>query len=188
VRTSYSSYLLILGSFFAVGAAAIYSPSRGTGHVVALPDHSMPIHYAPAENLERIDVDLIDRAEHSIDMAAYVLTDWPVIQALSRAAGRGVTVRVYLDPSQLSHDQAGPFRELAATSGVEMRVKRGDVFMHLKSYAIDGRTLRTGAANFSASGEKRQDNDLVVIQDTESAAAFEREFESMFASGVEYAF
>ena len=44
------------------------------------------IHYAPAENLEHIDVALIDRAEHEIDMAAYVLTDWPVMQALTRAA------------------------------------------------------------------------------------------------------
>jgi len=30
-------------------------------------------------------VALIDRAKHEIDMAAYVLTDWPVIQALTRA-------------------------------------------------------------------------------------------------------
>jgi phosphatidylserine/phosphatidylglycerophosphate/cardiolipin synthase-like enzyme len=36
--------------------------------------------------------------------------------------------------------------------------------MHLKSYQIDGRLLRTGAANFSASGLKRQDNDLIVIE------------------------
>jgi hypothetical protein len=35
--------------------------------------------------------------------------------------------------------------------------------MHLKSYQIDGRLLRTGAANFSASGLKRQVNDLIVI-------------------------
>jgi hypothetical protein len=33
-----------------------------------------------------VDVALIDRAEHEIDMAAYVLTDWPVMQALTRAA------------------------------------------------------------------------------------------------------
>jgi hypothetical protein len=31
-----------------------------------------------AENLEHIDVALIDRAEREIDMAAYVLTDWPI--------------------------------------------------------------------------------------------------------------
>lgn len=44
--------------------------------------------------------------------------------------------------------------------------------------------LRTGAANFSASGLKRQDNDLVVIESAEAAAAFKRAFEAEFASGV----
>jgi hypothetical protein len=39
------------------------------------------IHYSPIENLEHVDVALIDRAEHEIDMAAYVLTDWPILQA-----------------------------------------------------------------------------------------------------------
>jgi phosphatidylserine/phosphatidylglycerophosphate/cardiolipin synthase-like enzyme len=60
------------------------------------------IHYAPAGNLEKIDVGLIDTARQEIDMAAYVLTDWPGIQALTRAADRGVKVRVYLDGAQLA--------------------------------------------------------------------------------------
>jgi phosphatidylserine/phosphatidylglycerophosphate/cardiolipin synthase-like enzyme len=42
--------------------------------------------------------------------------------------------------------------------------------MHLKSYQIDGRLLRTGAANFSASSLKRQDDDLVVIESAEAPA------------------
>jgi hypothetical protein len=33
------------------------------------------IHYAPAENLEHIDVALINSAKHEIDLAAYVMTD-----------------------------------------------------------------------------------------------------------------
>lgn len=52
--------------------------------------------------------------------------------------------------------------------------------MHLKSYEIDGRLLRAGAANFSASGLKRQDNDLIVIESAQAARAFKREFETMF--------
>ena len=55
--------------------------------------------------------------------------------------------------------------------------------MHLKSYQIDGRLLRTGAANFSASGLKRQDNDLIVIESAVAAASFKRNFEVRFASG-----
>jgi phosphatidylserine/phosphatidylglycerophosphate/cardiolipin synthase-like enzyme len=47
--------------------------------------------------LEHVDVALIDSAAREIDMAAYVLTDWPVMQALTRAADRGVKVRIYLD-------------------------------------------------------------------------------------------
>jgi phosphatidylserine/phosphatidylglycerophosphate/cardiolipin synthase-like enzyme len=47
------------------------------------------------ENLEHADVALIDQAEHNIDIAAYVLTDWPVMRALIRAAQRGVKVRVW---------------------------------------------------------------------------------------------
>jgi phosphatidylserine/phosphatidylglycerophosphate/cardiolipin synthase-like enzyme len=48
-------------------------------------------------------VALIDRAEHEIDLAAYVLTDRPVMQARTRAADRGVKVCVYLDgPNSLT--------------------------------------------------------------------------------------
>jgi hypothetical protein len=43
--------------------------------------------------------------------------------------------------------------------------------------------LRTGAANFLASGEKRQDNDLIVIESAEAVAAFKRNFEARFATG-----
>ena len=52
--------------------------------------------------------------------------------------------------------------------------------MHFKSYQIDGRLLRTGAANFSASGLKRQDNELIVIESTEAAAVFKYNFEARF--------
>jgi phosphatidylserine/phosphatidylglycerophosphate/cardiolipin synthase-like enzyme len=129
-----------------------------------LADPAPALHYAPAENLERLDAALIDQAKHEIDMAAYVLTDWPVMLALTRAADRGVKVRIYLDGTQFSErEPARVFRDLADTPGVEVRTKRDNsALMHLKSYEIDGRLLRTGAANFSASGLKRQDNDLII--------------------------
>ena len=111
---------------------------------------------APGENLEHVDVALIDRARHEIDKAAYVLTDWPILQALTRAADRGVKARIYLDGTQLAErEPAKVFNDLAETPGVEITIKRkSSDLMHLKSYQIDGRLLRTGAANFSASGLK----------------------------------
>jgi phosphatidylserine/phosphatidylglycerophosphate/cardiolipin synthase-like enzyme len=52
-----------------------------------------------------------------------------------------------------------------------------------QSYQIDGRMLRAGAANFSASGLKRQDNDLIIIESAEAAAAFRRAFDARFVTG-----
>jgi phosphatidylserine/phosphatidylglycerophosphate/cardiolipin synthase-like enzyme len=69
---------LASAAFVAVGALSYADPAP-------------TVHFAPAENLEHIDVGLIDTAKREIDFAAYVLTDWPIMQALTRAAKRGVT-------------------------------------------------------------------------------------------------
>jgi phosphatidylserine/phosphatidylglycerophosphate/cardiolipin synthase-like enzyme len=61
-----------------------------------------------------------------------------------------------------------------------VRIKRGGPFMHLKAYSIDGAVLRTGSANFSTSGERSQDNDLIVIHEAVAAAKFEVHFERMW--------
>jgi phosphatidylserine/phosphatidylglycerophosphate/cardiolipin synthase-like enzyme len=73
---------------------------------------------------------------------------------------------------------------LAETPGVEIRIKHEtSAPMHLKSYQIDGRLLRTGAANFSASGLKRQDNDVIVIESAGAAASFKCNFDARYTSG-----
>jgi hypothetical protein len=42
---------------------------------------------------------------------------------------------------------------------------------------------RTGPASVSASGEKRQDNDLVVIESVEAAAGFKQVFDARYCGG-----
>ena len=45
-----------------------------------------------------------------------------------------------------------------------------------------------GSANFSASGLKRQDDDLIVIRDVQAAAKFKHVFEARFASGKDLSY
>jgi phosphatidylserine/phosphatidylglycerophosphate/cardiolipin synthase-like enzyme len=141
------------------------------------------IHYAPRENLETVDVQEIGRAELSIDMAAYVLSDSQIIQALTDAAERDVVIRLYLDKSQFADH--GPIRgglveALLAHPNVVARVKGEGVLMHLKAYAVDGEVLRTGSGNFSHSGLASQDNDLVLITDQAVVDAFEANFDRIW--------
>lgn len=65
-------------------------------------------------------------------------------------------------------------------AGVEVRVKGARDLMHLKSYLIDGQLLRTGSANWSPTGLKRKDNDVVYEKASEAAKRFERVFAELW--------
>jgi phosphatidylserine/phosphatidylglycerophosphate/cardiolipin synthase-like enzyme len=139
-------------------------------------------HYSPAENLERIDVAQIGGATKSLDMAAFVLSDVAVINALSEAAGRGVKIRVYRDanPRNPRGAVAEALAALAASPNVAIKAKGSRTYMHLKSYCIDGKVFRSGAANFSASGLKHQDNDLTLARGENACAAFDANFKILW--------
>jgi phosphatidylserine/phosphatidylglycerophosphate/cardiolipin synthase-like enzyme len=142
------------------------------------------IHYAPRENLESLDAREIGRAQLSIDMAAYVLSDPKVVGALIDAAERGVVIRLYFDRSQFAEHgptRGGLIEALLAHPNVAARVKGEGVLMHLKAYAVDGEVLRTGSGNFSRSGLASQDNDLIFLTDQATVDAFETNFERIWA-------
>lgn len=156
----------------------------------ATPSHSQTAspyaehHFSPAENLEKIDVAELARAKRSIDFSAYILTDVAVVDALTAAADRGVKVRIYRDGNLEAHGGGiveAAVDRLAASKALIRYKSDAAPLMHLKAYCVDGATLRTGSANFSASGLKRQDNDLVIMRGPLVCAAFNRNFERMFA-------
>ena len=164
----------------ALGAAWAEKGSKIEGKT----EGSQPeIHYAPRENLESLDAREIGRAELSIDMAAYVLSDPRIIEALTDAAERGVLIRLYLDRSQFAEHgptRGGLIEALLAHPNVVARIKGEGVLMHLKAYAVDGAVLRTGSGNFSRSGLASQDNDAIFITDSAVVGAFEGNFERIW--------
>lgn len=156
----------------------------GQSEAAAAPSQRAQAHYSPKEDLESIDAQQIAAAQLSIDMAAYVLSDTKVIEALTSAAERDVVIRLYLDRSQ--YDQHGPqagapLEALLAHPNVSARIEEEAALMHLKAYAVDGKLLRTGSGNFSRSGLARQDNDLILTTDPITVDAFEANFERIWA-------
>ena len=119
------------------------------------------VHYAPVENLERVDVALLQSARSKIDLTAFSLTDWPVIDALVDAHRRGVVVRVVLDPSE----RHALDRLTEVSDGI--RMKPAGPYMHLKSYSI---------------GLKQQDNDIIIIHEPAAARAFDARFEQIWSA------
>lgn len=150
------------------------------------------IYYAPRTNLADIDRAVLALAKTRIDFAAYVLTDHSIMFALADAAQRGVKLRIYLDPDQpaaKNPDPTSPFWSLLREKNVETRIKTGGRdLMHLKAYQVDGRVLRTGSSNFSFSGARRQDNDLILIESAAAVAQFVENFDYMWTRSGSEAF
>ncbi len=94
-----ASMMMRTASHFLRGVAAATFLAAGVSFAFAEPP-LVEAHYAPSENLEHIDLALIGGARRTLDVAAYVLSDWVVIEALRAAEARGVTVRIVLDTGQ----------------------------------------------------------------------------------------
>jgi phosphatidylserine/phosphatidylglycerophosphate/cardiolipin synthase-like enzyme len=96
---------------------------------------------------------LIGEAAKQTDIAGYVLTDSAVIEALSEASARGVTVRIWRDANIAA--RVGDFDVEAQlggrVQGLQVRSNSpGGELMHLKGYCIDNRLLRTGSPILAA--------------------------------------
>ena len=143
--------------------------------------------YSPEDNLERSELARLDTATRTIDIAMYSFTDRYLAEELAALARKGVRIRVYRDREQFTQENqwgTGTATGILLAAGVEVRVKGARDLMHLKSYAIDGRLLRTGSANWSPTGLKRQDNDVVYESSPEAVERFERKFEEMWVKST----
>jgi phosphatidylserine/phosphatidylglycerophosphate/cardiolipin synthase-like enzyme len=143
---------------------------------------SSPIYLSPSTNLEEVDLSLIERAEHSIDVAMYTFTDRRIAIALRGAARRGVMVRIYRDHKQYEEELRRGTTVASILTGephIEVKVKQSGELMHEKAMLSDD-VLRSGSGNWSMSAARYQDNETAVTIDAADVAAFAREFRVMW--------
>jgi hypothetical protein len=118
------------------GPSALSAP--GSAAAPCPVGNSAEIHYALDEDLESIDVALVGEAVKQIDMAAYVLTDRAVIEALRQAAVRGVKVRIWRDPGMAVRvGEADVQAQLAGRlQGIEIRPNPPDADLESPGRAL----------------------------------------------------
>ena len=112
----------------------------------------------------------IDEAEYSIYMQAYGMSDVLITNALINAQARGVKVRILLDRSNLRH-KFSKLRELQRAK-IDVDIDKVPGIAHNKVIIIDKKKVITGSFNFTAAADKRNAENVIMIEDAELAASY----------------
>ena len=136
--------------------------------------------FSPDQGATALVLRTINDAHHSIRVAAYTFTSWPIAHALADAARHGVDVRVVLDQGQLEHSYSvKPFLQ---AHGVSVRTDAAHAIMHDKFMIMDGETLELGSFNYTKAAEHENAENVLVLRDAgPTAVDYNRQWERLWA-------
>ncbi|MGB0591659.1 MAG: phospholipase D-like domain-containing protein [Myxococcota bacterium] len=140
--------------------------------------------------------EVINAAEHSIDLAMYSFREKSLLDELEAAADRGVRVRVILDSAR--SDRSEPDGTISARiEALGIDVRYVNKIMHHKFMVVDGRRdgvltpeqalVFTSSGNFSYSAGMRFDENTVIIErNAEFAGMFLSQFSLMWNNSRDF--
>jgi mitochondrial cardiolipin hydrolase len=124
-------------------------------------------------------INALNQAQSSIHVAIYSLTNARIVDALIAAKRRGLDVAVKTDKNESAEKgQAAMIAQLQA-AGVPVQVSTQSRLLHHKFAAIDGRRVVTGSFNWTENAERRNRENLVILECPEMAQAFNVEWDSI---------
>lgn len=136
--------------------------------------------FSPDDGTADRIIDLIQQAQERIVFMAYSFTSDDIADAMLERANAGVTVSGVFEESQY-YANIGTEYDRLYDAGLEVRLDGNSRNMHHKVIIIDGEVLILGSYNFSGSAEIRNDENTLIIFNSDIAELFMSEFERVFA-------
>ena len=136
-------------------------------------------YFSPDDHTADRIVALIRDAQDEIKFLAYSFTSDEIAAAMLERAAQGIPVRGIFEESQYYSNIGTEFDNLTA-AGLDVRLDGNQRNMHHKVIIIDAKTVILGSYNFSRSAEEYNDENTLIIHDSQLAALFLDEFERVY--------
>lgn len=132
------------------------------------------VYFSPQDSIvTKVVIPQVQKSKKYIYMPVFLITHKELTNELIRAKKRGVDVRLITDAVNVANRASK--HKLLRENNVGVKVENYAGKMHAKSIIIDDRVVIIGSMNFSNSGENRNDENVVVLEDSE-VSKFCREY------------
>jgi phosphatidylserine/phosphatidylglycerophosphate/cardiolipin synthase-like enzyme len=131
--------------------------------------------YSPVDDVHGALRDLVDSTTTSLVVAMYGYDDKELDEIIrSKQASETIFVSMSFDSTQAKvgaePDLLAQWHNNGYGNSIAIGKSSKGAIMHLKMIIVDGVDVLTGSTNWSASGQAKQDNQLIVIRDPLVAA------------------
>lgn len=124
--------------------------------------------------------DFIKNAKNNIKISVFVLTRYDMVKDLIEAKTRGVEIKIIMDATgALNYKKQS---EMLRREGIKVKVENWGGKNHEKTISIDDKILVMGSANFSYNASLRNDENTLIIYDTDITKFYNGYFDKLFAS------
>jgi phosphatidylserine/phosphatidylglycerophosphate/cardiolipin synthase-like enzyme len=173
------NYLVEFDEMFIDDNFGARSPINTAYPKLAIDNTPIEIYFSPEDDVQKRIVELIEQAQVSVRLMAFSFTADPIGDALFAAHNRGVDVLGMVETSQAS-SQGTEFTKLVGL-GVDINLDGNPKNMHHKVIVIDGNIVIMGSYNFTRSAEERNDENILIIFNSEIADEYLAEFDKIYA-------
>jgi phosphatidylserine/phosphatidylglycerophosphate/cardiolipin synthase-like enzyme len=142
--------------------------------------------FTPRRRCTAVIVAAIDRAQRDIYVQAYGFTSAPIVGALVLAYRRGVRVAAILDKSNARRSGRVDGARIIGAAGIPVWIDQRKGIAHNKVIVIDGRFVVTGSFNFTEAADRRNAENVVVLESAVVAAQYLANWRSLLATARRY--
>jgi phosphatidylserine/phosphatidylglycerophosphate/cardiolipin synthase-like enzyme len=150
----------------------------GNPYYVKIGNTNINAYFSPDNDVEDLIVKRIKKAKKSIYFMAFSFTSDPIGEAMIEGFKKGVKIEGLFEKNG-SESKDSEYKKFLVEK-IPVKTDRNKHNMHHKVIIIDEELVITGSYNFSKNASKRNDENILMIEDAEIAKKYIAEFRKLY--------
>lgn len=141
-------------------------------------------YFSPGDDCENAIVSCIRNAKYSVKICVFTISENVITNEIIAAKKRGVVVTIITDNDKLNY--IGSDIRWLADEGIRIRIDESSGHMHHKFCIVDKEILLTGSYNWTKSAAHRNQENLIITEDSKMVKAYINEYEHLWDVFVDF--